>query len=1128
MKIVHDSHQSLYRSRFGALPTGAEVTLRLTVEGLKEGKVLLRLWSAEDGEKLLPMVKILHTDLYEANFAAPAAGGLLWYYFLVQENGRSLYYGNNAQESGGVGCQYEQEPPSYQITVYDRQAQTPSWFKQAVVYQIFPDRFYRSTKSKTDLTGKPGAVVHSCWEDRPYYCKDEQGAIVQYDFFGGNLAGIEEKLSYLQEMGFNALYLNPIFLSESNHRYDTADYKTVDSFLGTNKEFAHLCQSAAQKGIKIILDGVFSHTGANSVYFNKNGTYPSVGAYQSKDSPYYSWYKFKHYPDQYLSWWGVGTLPEVQEDNPAYMDFIFRSEDSVLHQWLHLGVSGWRLDVADELAMKFLTGFWQKLKKESKDNVLIGEVWEDASHKVSYGEQRAYFSGGKLDSVMNYVLRNIMLDFVLERADAAAANMRILQLAENYPPENFYALLNLLGSHDVERIYTILQGEEELEDERPELQYPLWMLREEHIVQQKDMDVRTVQLNQGASLSPDKKKQKQRRQLAQDRLCFLFTWLMTLPGAPCVYYGDEAGVEGQKDPDNRKTFPWGRENRILQSWCRQLIHLRRHNAALMTGRYIPLYAQGSVLAYARAIEGGRDEFGQAAADGLFIVVLNGSSSHKKNVSIDTDGLGVGTFRDLIHKSAPIEAPSGKLTVTIPPLGVMVLQRQEATAAKRAGVLLHPTSLPVDSTGDITAKAYEFIDFLYKSKQSLWQILPLNPPDAARSPYQSVSAFAGNAALFAPGKEPSAEVLADFCRRQQYWLEDYALFKALKDEFGQAPWYKWPEAIRKREPQTLAACRKKLQPQIGSYKLEQYFFFAGWQKIKKYAHSRSVAILGDMPIFVSHDSADCWSHQNYFLLDMEGRPLQVAGVPPDYFAKDGQLWGNPLYAWEELAQDQYLWWEQRLKTLSALVDEIRIDHFRGFSACWGVEYGAKTAAKGEWYSGPGAEFFDLMHKKLPGLRLVAENLGVITEEICRMKTAAGLPGMRILQFGIKERQGGSVAFDTEPDCYAYTGTHDNNTSLGWYQKELTTWQQEQVREMLHLTGEFTAPEFRQALLEYLYSRRAATVIVPMQDILALPGECRMNTPGTAHGNWSWKMTEAQLSQAPTQLLAALVEKYGRQG
>ena len=1141
IKLYHDSHKSIFRSLFGAVPTGARLTLRLSALGITDEQVYLRLWPVEDGDKLLPMTRVPGTDLFEANFNISETSGLIWYFFMVKGKNFKLYYGNNKSERGGEGQQYDHEPPSYQITVYDKNAVTPDWFKHAVVYQIFPDRFARGGTRTDDLAGKKNAVLHSCWDDKPYYCKDAQGGIVQYDFFGGNIAGIQEKLSYLSNLGINAIYLNPIFVSASNHRYDTGDYKHIDPFLGTNEEFAELCKKAKALGIRIILDGVFSHTGDDSLYFNKYGTYPTLGAYQSKDSPYYSWYKFNKYPDDYESWWGVGTLPEVTETTPSYMNYIFKASDSVMKQWLSLGISGWRLDVVDELPPKFLESFWQELKKQNKDNVLIGEVWEDASNKVSYNEQRAYFSGGKLDSVMNYVMRSIMLDFMLEKADGSETMSRILQQEENYPPENFYACLNLVGSHDVERVLTVLQGGEYSNNQkRPELADPIWIEADSTVKFQEDEKT----FKTGRLLAAKNKiaAGKNRSSVGQDRLCTLITWQMTMPGAPCIYYGDEAGVEGYKDPDNRRTFPWGQENYIIQSWYRQMIHLRRDNAALSTGRFVPLYGEGSAFVYARCIEGNRDVFGKQAKDGMFVVAINSSTIANKTISIDTDGLCVGNFRDIIHKGPNLHAPDGKLTFSLPPLGVMLLQRIESTGKKRAGVLLHPTSLPVQQGEDMTQTAFKFLDFLQAAGQSLWQVLPLNPPGWGNSPYQSVSAFAGNSALFSVTSESGNSIRADssakqaFWEKNKYWLDDYALYMALKNHFQGKPWYTWPEDIKKRDKSAIAKYRDILRAQIEKIDDEQFIFFTQWGKIRDYAHKLGIHIMGDVPIFVSHDSADCWAHQDYFLLDAEGMPELVSGVPPDYFSKDGQLWGNPLYNWRSMARDNYEWWQERFSVVASLVDEVRIDHFRGFAACWGVKYGAKNAREGQWYKGPGESLFEFVQRALPELTLIAEDLGVITEDVSKMKNDLGFPGMRLLHFGIKERKGGSVAFDTDSNCYAYTGTHDNNTTVGWYTENLSDQEQLEVRKMLYITAQASAQEnakeklsaedIDRELVEYVYSRQARTVVIPMQDILALPSNCRMNTPGVAVGNWTWKLTESQLENAPAHWLNSLCVKYNR--
>lgn len=1081
--FFHDSQQKKYRSLFGAVPTGARITLRLDVFCPEVQRVELRLWQeagAHNGETLIPMVKNGAEPYYTAQLQLPHRGCLIWYYFIIKSSTSVQYYGNNSENLGGQGQVYDHEPPSFQITVYAKDSTTPDWFKNGVVYQIFPDRFYHSKFSQGVTAGKTQAVFHKQWSEVPAYLKDEKGCVLKYDFFGGNLMGIREKLPYLQDLGVTILYLNPIFESASNHRYDTGDYMKIDGYLGTDAEFSLLCQEAAEQGIRIVLDGVFSHTGDDSIYFNKYGNYAQLGAYQSPQSPYYPWYKFHDYPDKYESWWGVGTLPEVVETTPSYMEYIFRGEDSVLKHWLKAGISGWRLDVADELPAEFLQGFWQELKKSKSDGVLIGEVWEDASNKISYGQQRAYLCGGKLDSVMNYVMRAIMLDFVLGKDNASHINRRINSQRENYPQENFYAMLNLLGTHDVERVLTLLRAAD--------------------------------------------------KNTAEERLQLLWTWQMTMPGTPCVYYGDEAGVEGGKDPDNRRTYPWGQENQELLTKCRNLIHLRRKYAALRTGRFIPLCGDEQVLVYGRAIEGGQDVFHQSAEDGFFIVLLN-ASSEKKTLTIYTDGLAYGVLENILQDGQCFATEGGTFSVTMEPLEAMVLTPRQEKFTQRAGILLHPTSLPrLDKNGDITDSALKFIDFLVEAGQSVWQILPLAPTGTSASPYFSPSAFAGNIKLFSQENDFASVVgtpeYKKFCQQHSYWLADFALYEALKKYFKQQAWWQWPDDIKQCQGSALKKYTQLLQEDILTCQIQQYEFFRKWHKIKTYAKSRGLQLLGDMPIFVAHDSADCWAHQEFFQLGEDGMPTSVAGVPPDYFSAKGQVWGNPLYAWQTMEQDKYNWWVQRFRTLAQLVDEVRVDHFRGFVACWAVPAQAQDAREGVWVAGPGRKLFAVLNKALPHVKLVAEDLGVITPDVYALKNEFALPGMRIMEFMLKDRAGGGVAFDTEPNCLAYTGTHDNNTLLGWYLQELTSEEQARVRHMLQLEDDCTVQDLTYAALDYLYSRRASTVIVPMQDVLGLPATCRMNIPGTVTGNWQWSMTEQQLKSLSRERLAALARKYGR--
>lgn len=1119
LKFFHDSHLISYRCPLGAAPAGSILTICLKVQGdtAVGTKVSLRLWQDDKGARLLEMAPASwEDDIYTVTFTLPQEGCLLWYYFKIRQGENLWYYGNNRYQKGGCGTTYTKEPPSYQITVYDGESKTPSWFKKAVAYQIFPDRFCREESGTVHLEGKHGAVLHSCWDDLPFYCKDRAGNVVQYDFFGGNLAGIRSKFAYLQDLGITTLYLNPVFASRSNHRYDTSDYKKIDSFLGTNEEFASLCREARARGIRIILDGVFSHTGDDSRYFNKYGTYPDLGAYQSQASLYYEWYRFNKYPDDYKSWWGVKVLPEVEETTPSYMDFIIRSEDSILNYWLKQGISGWRLDVADELPLPFLEQFYKTLKVKDTEAVLLGEVWEDASNKISYGQQRSYLCGHKLDGVMNYVLRQLMLDFVLGHKDAAMTAASYGQLVENYPPENLAAMLNVISTHDVPRVLTVLDVEQE-------------------------------------------------PQRAQKRLQLLSLWQFTLPGVPCIYYGDEAGMSGGTDPDNRRTFPWGKENLFLQDWYRQLSHLRQRYAALSTGRYIPLLARGAILVYARVIEGGKDLFGEPAVDAVFIIALN-SSKATEQVTVDTEGFAYGIMDNVLDPvSGPVTAVQGMLNLTLKPLSGTILQVREPQKMRRAGLLLHPTSLPgQDQDGPLGKTAQVWLDFLSAAGQKIWQILPLNPPGLGSSPYMSSSAFAGNAGLISlealrqcgwlkdEGREkltgattaesrlsylcqalrtgvlqvPEKE-FAQFLQQQKYWLPDYALFRSLEKHFKEKAWTEWPEDLRTRKSEALAYWREKLAELVREEAILQFCFFKQWQLVHAYAAAKGIEILGDMPLFVAPQSADVWAHQEIFLLDPEGNPSLRAGVPPDYFAKDGQLWGNPLYNWQACAWENYQWWIERCRTLSLLVDAVRLDHFRGFVACWGVAPASTTAREGKWYEGPGAALLVQVQQAVPTLKFVAEDLGIITDAVAVLRTKLALPGMKVLPFHLREHSDGELSLETEPDSLLYTGTHDNNTLVGWLEQEVPAFLRQRLCHLTGLPADATVTQLAVGLIAYVYGRQAATVILPVQDILFLPAGSRMNTPGTvSETNWHWQLPSGVLTSAKAVWLHDLCVKYKR--
>ena len=876
-------------------------------------------------------------------------------------------------------------------------------------------------------------------------------------------------------------------------------------------------------GIAVILDGVFSHTGADSIYFNRFHHYDSVGAYESKESPYYPWYRFTDYPDEYESWWGVTDLPNVEETEPSYMDFIIHDTNSVLKYWLRQGISGWRLDVIDELPVPFLRDFYQTLKEENPDAVLIGEVWEDASNKISYNEQREYLCGHDIDSAMNYALRTIAVNFLLGHTDAARMQRELMHLIENYPAEHWYAMLNLISSHDIERILTVMTPEEVSEA------------------------------------------------IGKKRVAVLTAWQMTMPGAPCIYYGDEVGVTGGKDPDNRRTYPWGHEDKELLKWTKQCTQLRHEHDALQTGRFIPVYAEDTVFAYVRSIEGGKDLFGKECRDGRFLIVINTSTTTAKTVTIQTEGLLYGTLTSLLDAAEPLPTVHGTVTLTLAPLAVNVWQCTESKD-KRAGILLHPTSLPSPyGKGELGQAAYQFVDFLKTAGQSLWQILPLTPPLLGNSPYLSSSAFAGNERLISldvlhewgwlsaedteafhrsarQAKTPEAQwqckkkalwalshnrhlrihwkPYETFCKENAYWLDDYAVFRAVSEFFQGISWTKWPDNIRRHTAQGLAYYQKELAGSISHYKFLQYIFYRQWQEIHAYAHQNGISILGDMPMFVAHNSADCWAHQELFQLDDAGNPTAVAGVPPDYFCEDGQLWGNPLYNYPQMKKDDYQWWIERLRNMMRQVDEIRIDHFRGFASYWSVDADAQTAKEGTWIPGPGKDLFQAVYRALGPIPLVAEDLGLITDDVCTLKDALHLPGMNVLHFHMKLRADGRYTLDTEPNCLAYTGTHDNNTSLGWYEEERTSVQQARLRQTLQLPDTAQPQDIVKALVAYVYSRQAETVVIPMQDALVLPASCRMNTPGTPAGNWQWQLEEGMLRFDTAKWLSGLCRIYHR--
>ncbi len=481
--------------------------------------------------------------------------------------------------------------------------------------------------------------------------------------------------------------------------------------------------------------------------------------------------------------------------------------------------------------------------------------------------------------------------------------------------------------------------------------------------------------------------------------------------------------------------------------------------------------------------------------------------------------------------------------------------------RRAGVLLHPTSLPCgEELGELGSDAFRFIEFLQAAGFTVWQVLPLGPTHGDLSPYMSPSVHAGNPDMIslqqlrecgwlvedidvsgdsqqrrhkllcaalqgfeASAREQDRLAFGAFQEKHKLWLDDFAIYQSLSRKYQGLPWTEWPSGLRDRDSQALNEAHIELAGEIEQACFEQFVFYSQWLEIKQYANERGILLFGDMPIFVAHDSADVWAGREYFDLDEEGHPLTVAGVPPDYFSETGQLWGNPHYLWSRMAEDGYQWWITRLRTALDIFDVVRIDHFRGFEAYWEIDAKAETAIDGHWVKGPGEDLFKALNKAFPYLPLVAEDLGVITPEVEQLRDHYGLPGMKILQFAFDGSSGNPyLPHNHSVNSVVYTGTHDNNTSLGWYD-ELDEDTQNYMRDYLGAKEDASIP---QLMTNTALSSPARLAMIPMQDLLGLDGEARMNVPAEAADNWRWRF---QWDQVPSELagqLAHVVKLYGR--
>lgn len=449
----------------------------------------------------------------------------------------------------------------------------------------------------------------------------------------------------------------------------------------------------------------------------------------------------------------------------------------------------------------------------------------------------------------------------------------------------------------------------------------------------------------------------------------------------------------------------------------------------------------------------------------------------------------------------------------------------ALAARRSGVLLHPTAL-AGHRGALGASARALIDWLAAAGFSVWQVLPLGPVGKEGSPYWVRSDMAGNTALIdrseVPQREHERADFERFCHTNAHWLEDYALFEALSAQHAGAPWWDWPAPLRDREPAALVQARTAQATALDHERHEQWIFARQWSQLRTYAQARGVLLFGDLPIYVAPDSVATWSQPAQFELSGEGRPAALSGVPPDYFAEDGQLWGNPLYRWAQAERDGFAFWRARLAAQIRRFDLVRIDHFRGLAGYWSVPAGAKTAREGHWRLAPGHELLRVLERDLHGLPLVAEDLGVITPDVTELRERFGLPGMRVLQFGFDgHATNPHLPHNLVRNELVYTGTHDNDTTLGWY-RSLDAESEARVNLYLGCTSE----DMPMGLVRAALASVAQLAIVPVQDLLALGSEARFNIPGTTQGNWQWRMAAGALDEALARRYRTLNQLYGR--
>ena len=547
MSIYYNPLDKICKSITGGIRQNESIVFNVFGDG---DEPCLFVYFKDGGEaQYLHMKKNEKCWTLQLSFSEP---GLYFYYFIIG--------GTKAGLGKLRNIEFNEQITYYQLLVYDKNFTTPDWLKGGVMYQIFPDRFYKGRS----IAPADGKWLHQKWNEMPEYRMNEQGKVLNNDFFGGNFSGIIQKLDYLKDLNVTAIYLNPVFEAYSNHRYDTGDYMKIDPLLGTNEDFDRFIAECDRRNIHVILDGVFNHTGDDSRYFNKYGHYDEVGAYQSKDSKYYAWYNFKNFPDKYECWWGIDVLPSVNESCASYENFI-TGQEGVIRHWMRRGVSGFRLDVADELPDQFIEKIRASAKAVRDDALIIGEVWEDASNKIAYSKRRKYLQGTELDSVMNYPLKDAIIKFLKEE-DTTALRETICMLRDNYPKSVLDSLMNILGTHDTARILTVLGGISACnKDEMSQITMP-----------------------------------EEVKDRAKCALKIAAVLQFTLFGIPCIYYGDEIGMEGYGDPFCRHTFTWDNMDDDLLAFYRKLGSLRKNLSLFCDAEYIELYADKKCLVYERA------------------------------------------------------------------------------------------------------------------------------------------------------------------------------------------------------------------------------------------------------------------------------------------------------------------------------------------------------------------------------------------------------------------------------------------------------------------------------------------------------------------------------------------------